>query len=80
MGSWSGTVEGIAVTMSFEEDGTGVTSALGGLASEPFTYTYDASTVTVTLDDETEVFDYTIDGDKLTLSNGDETLTLTKDK
>lgn len=81
VGSWSGTTEGVAVTMSFEKDGTGTLSALGGLATEKFTYTVEGSTITVkTADDDTEVYDYSIDGDSLTLTMDDETLTLTKSK
>lgn len=81
VGSWSGTTEGIAVTMTFEDDGSGVMSALGGLASEEFTYTIEGDTIAVkTGDDDAEVFDYTIDGDTLTLTAEDEVLTLTKVK
>ncbi len=81
IGSWSGTAEGIAVTMTFEDDGTGVMSALGGLASEEFTYTIEGETITVkTGDDDAEVFGYAIDGDTLTLTADDEVLTLTKVK
>lgn len=80
VGSWSGSVEGISVTMSFEDDGTGVISALGGLASEEFTYTVEGSKLNVTTGDETDTYDYAIDGDTLTLTSDGETLTLTKVK
>ena len=80
VGSWSGSVEGISVTMSFEDDGTGVMSALGGLASEEFTYTVEGSKINVTTGDETDAYDYTLDGDTLTLTADGETLTLTKVK
>ena len=84
VGSWTGTNEGISITMSFEKDGTGVMSALGGLASEKFTYKTEGSTLTITEGDDddvdTETFEYSIDGDTLTLKADGETLTLTKDK
>lgn len=81
VGSWSGTTEGIAVTMSFEKDGTGVMSVLGGLASEEFTYTIEGSSLTVTASDgDTEVYDYTIEGDTLNLTYDGEVTILTKDK
>jgi len=81
VGSWSGTTDGFAVTMSFEKDGSGVMSALGGLASESFTYTIEGDTIEVkTSDDDPEVFDFEIDGDTLTLTDDDEVLTLTKVK
>lgn len=81
VGSWSGTTEGIAITMSFEKDGSGVLSALGGLATEAFTYKTEGSTLTVTSSDEdAEVYEYSIDGDVLTLKTDDETVTLTKNK
>ncbi len=81
VGSWSGTTEGVAVTMSFEKDGSCVMSALGGLATETFTYKTEGSTLTLTAsDDDSEVFEYSIDGDQLTLKADDETMTLTKNK
>lgn len=81
VGSWSGTAEGIAVTMTFEDDGTGVMSVMGGLASEEFTYTMEGDNVTVTTaDGDVETYDYSIDGDTLTLTYGDEVMTLTKVK
>ncbi len=81
VGSWSGTTEGIAVTMTFEKDGSGVLSALGGLATEKFTYTTEGSTLTVTTsDDDKEVYEYSLEGDTLSLTMDGETLTLTKNK
>ncbi|MBR3987683.1 MAG: lipocalin family protein [Clostridia bacterium] len=81
VGSWSGTTDGFAVTMSFEKDGSGVMSALGGLASESFTYTIEGDTIEVkTSDDDPEVFDFEIDGDTLTLTADDEVMTLTRAK
>lgn len=81
VGSWSGTTEGIAITMSFEKDGSGVLSALGGLATEKFTYTTEGSALTVTTaDDDKEVYEYSLDGDTLSLTMDDETITLTKNK
>ncbi|MBQ2688052.1 MAG: lipocalin family protein [Clostridia bacterium] len=81
VGSWSGTSQGVAVTMSFAKDGTGVMSVLGGLASEEFTYTIEGSTLTVNATDgDTEVYDYAIDGDSLSLTYEGEVITLTKDK
>lgn len=81
VGSWSGTSEGITVTMIFEKDGSGVISALGGLASETFTYKTEGSTLTLTVDEEeSDVYQYSISGDELTLKADDETLTLTRDK
>lgn len=81
VGSWSGTSEGITVTMTFEEDGSGVMAALGGLVAEDFTYSIDGSKITLKMgDEESEPADYSIDGDTLTITVDGETLTLTKDK
>lgn len=80
-GSWTGSAEGISVTFKFEKDGNGTLSALGGLASESFTYTIADGKITITDGDgDADVFDYSIDGDTLTLTAEDEVLTLTRDK
>ena len=80
-GSWSGTTNGIALTMSFEKDGSGAMSALDGMVAEKFTYKTEGSTLTVTVaDGEIEIYEYSIDGDKLTLTTEDQTITLTRNK
>lgn len=81
VGSWSGSSEGIAITMTFEKDGTGSMSALGGLAVENFTYKIEGASLTVTTtDDDTTVFDYSLDGDSLTLIGDGETVTFSRVK
>lgn len=81
VGSWTGTSEGFSVTMTFEKDGTGVMSVMGGLASETFTYTIEGATLTVVAaDEDTETYEYSIDGDKLSLTYEGEVTILTRDK
>lgn len=81
VGSWSGTTEGVAITMTFEKDGSGEMSVMGGLASEEFTYTNDADTITIIgAEGGTETFGYKLGNDTLTLTADGEELILTKVK
>ncbi|MBQ2971368.1 MAG: hypothetical protein IJE16_02330 [Ruminococcus sp.] len=82
VGTWTGQQDGIAITMSFNEDGTGVLSAV--IISVPFTYTAEDGVLKLVpnegmedLVDFTET-KYQVDGDTLILGEGDDMHELTR--
>ncbi len=84
IGTWSGTQEGVLISMTFNEDKTGSMAVMGGLISAGFTYTDDGSKLVLTPDEGQEDYisfseiTYTIDGDTMTVTGDGDTLTLTR--
>ena len=87
VGSWTGSLEGVPLTMVFDEDGSGSLSAMGGLLAVNYTYTAENGVLTLIPEEGSEDIatfnegaNYEIDGDTLTISNDGETMTLTRDE
>lgn len=62
LGTWTGEAEGVEITYSFNEDGTGYTEGMG--VTVPITYTLDGNTITVVSDGAAaieDMFGMTID-------------------
>lgn len=82
VGTWAGEQDGIAITLTFNDDGTGSLTAV--IISVPFTYTAEDGVLTLVPDESmAEYADfnetvYKIDGDKLILGEGDEVIELIK--
>lgn len=81
-GTWMGSKDGVAVTFTFNDDGTGVMTAM--IISVPFTYTAENGVLKITADDSmSDLADfndtpYKVDGDTLILGGGEETFELTR--
>lgn len=81
IGSWSGTTDGIPITMTFDKDGSGIMSFSDSFSANAFTYKIEGSTITaIAVDGSAIIFKYSIDGDTLTLTTDGEIMTLTKVK
>ena len=78
VGTWKGETDGVAVSMTFEDDGTGNLASMG-LISVDFDYEVDGSKIIIAVEgEESEPFDYEINGDELTLISDGETMTFTR--
>lgn len=86
VGSWSASVEGTQMTLTFEEDGTGTISALGGLLAVDYTYEVKSDVIKLTpVESSEDLLDanelpYTLDKDTLTITDGDDTIEFSRDK
>ncbi|MBQ8860151.1 MAG: hypothetical protein IJ015_02290 [Ruminococcus sp.] len=82
VGTWTGSQDGVAVTISFNEDGTGVMTAM--IISVPFTYTAENGVLKMEADESmADIADFTdapykVDGDTLILGEGEEMFELTR--
>lgn len=87
IGTWSGDVELLGVTTSYEytfnEDGTGKMTGVLGSTGVAFKYNIDdAGNLNITTSllgvDSTKTYTYTVEKNTLTLTEGDTVITLTK--
>lgn len=84
VGTWAGEVEGVSVSMTFNEDKTGSMSIMGGLMTVGFTYTDDNGKVVMTPEEDKEdymsftEFEYSVSGNTLTLTDDEGSIVLTK--
>lgn len=84
IGTWTGTQDGISISMTFNEDKTGSMAVMGGLITAGFTYTDDGSKLVLTPDEGMEDYmsfseiTYSIDGDTMTVTGDGDTITLTR--
>lgn len=84
IGTWTGTQDGISISMTFNEDKTGSMAVMGGLITAGFTYTDDGSKLILTPDEGMEDYmsfseiTYSIDGDTMTVTGDGDTITMTR--
>lgn len=81
-GKWVYTIDDVDITYSFNSDGTGSISTMGGMINVSFAYQLNNGEITFHEVGNTVMgekpYSYTIKDDTLTLTNSEETLTLTK--
>ena len=84
IGTWTGTQDGVSISMTFNEDKTGSMAVMGGLITAGFTYTDDGSKLILTPDEGMEDYmsfseiTYSIDGDTMTVTGDGDTVTMTR--
>lgn len=82
-GTWTATEEGVTMTMTFEDDGTGSMSTLGMTYDITWSTDGDKLTVSMSVMGMTqEVFtdaEYAVDGDELTITVAGESTVFTKE-
>lgn len=85
VGSWTMTEDGVGITMTFNEDGTGEMSAMGGMLSAGYTYTVADGVLKLTPAEgvSDDIFfseaTYKIKGDTLYIDDGEDLLEFIKD-
>lgn len=83
VGKWTVTEDGMSISFTFNENGTGEIYALNGLMV--IEYTYEVKDNTIIFHEETEVlgtnpYTYSIKGDELSITGGGDVMVLTKEK
>ncbi len=84
IGTWTGTQEGVSISITFNEDKTGNMAVMGGLITAGFTYTDEGGKLILTPDEGMEDYmsfseiTYSIDGDTMLFTGDGETITMTR--